>query len=134
MKFKTQTSWERAFHMSPIAIIIMADMAYYCRQNKLPFVITETFTTESEDRKVNRSHSCHREGRAFDVSFIGWTMEKANAFMKFFEDKWGHIGAVSASTGQRNLVELHNGTALHFHVQIAKTYAVKANLEEKLYA
>lgn len=133
MKFKTALAMARAFYMSPITLFILFDMAWYCVQNGLPFVITETFTTEEEDKAVNRKHACHREGRAFDVSVIGWTKKQMDTFMKYFEEKWGHLGAIGSETGKRNLVELHSGTELHFHVQIEKLYAVKANLKEPLY-
>lgn len=133
MRFKTKTTWERALYMSPVTLLVMADMAIYCNENHLPFLITETFTTEAEDRRVNRQHACHREGRAFDVSIRGWHVNDMKKFEEFFEKKWGHLGALSTLSGNKNLVELHKGTALHFHVQVAKTYAVKANFQEALY-
>jgi len=132
MKFKTKRAFERAILMSGYALLTLRDGARWAAERGLPFVVTETFTTPAEDLAVGRQHLVHQEGRGWDLSIKGWTQQNMKDFEEYMEKKWGHLGAVTSS-GKRNLIELHTGTALHFHVQVEKQYAVKAKLGEQLY-
>lgn len=134
IKFKTQRAFLRALMLHPICIMIMGDMAFWAKKRGLPFIITETATTEDEDNAISRKHPVHRQFRGFDIRIWGWSEKDLTDFENHFESKYGEYSAVAASTGKKNLIEIHVGTERHIHVQISIIYALTGiNLEEKLY-
>jgi len=134
VNFKSKRSFYRAFLLHPICIMILGDMALWAMLRKLPFVVTETGTTEDEDKAVNRKHKVHRDFRGFDLRSFGWPKKDQELFKSYFDQKYARYAATSASTGEKNLVVIHVGTAPHFHIQIEAIYALDGiNLDGSIY-
>lgn len=127
MNFKHNKSRQRVKDMHPTIAMIMFLSSLWAEDRGLPFVVTETVTTEADDRAVNRKHKTHQEGRAFDFSIKGsdgkggWTTDDMTDYFIDMNERYGHLGAVSKSTGQRSLVVFHGkGENLHGHVQVGR--------------
>ena len=124
--FKSQVIADRCIYMHPLAQQIMKEMITWIEAKGENAVITETVTTLKEDAKVSRKHSTHREGRAFDVRTRDWPRELVKEFETHFEKLYGSMGAVGSVTLIPNFLLFHDiGHGEHFHVQLAKRYAVE---------
>jgi len=108
--------------------MIMIDMYWYCSSHHRPFTVTDTVSTLKEDIKISRTHSTHRDGRAFDISVKGWSKKFRKQFCNHFNHKYEKEAAISASTLKRTLCIDHVGTAAHIHVQADRKFTVE-NLE-----
>ena len=107
--------------MHPTIAMIMFLSSLWSEDRGLPFVVTETISTEKEDKAVNRKHKTHQDGRAFDFSIRGWTTDDMTDYFIDMNERYGHLGAVSKSTGKRSLVVFHGkGENLHGHVQVGR--------------
>src|SRR5690606_13475271 len=123
--FKTDLIKRRFEKMHPQAQEILLEMIAWADANGVQAIVTETATTYAEDLALKRVSATHREGRAFDISTKGWQTVEIIAFQQFFNPRYGHLGAVSPSTGQERLIVHHNaGTGEHFHVQLNRSFAV----------
>lgn len=110
--------------LSPAALMVLADLYLWSIQENLPFVITETMTTEAEDAALNRVSDSHRTGRASDISLKGWPKEKAHELKRIFDFKYRSIAAVRAD-GTANLIVIHDaGTGMHIHLQVHRRFSV----------
>lgn len=100
--------------------IILDDMALFCHQNGHEFIITDLMSEESEDKKLKRVSKSHSEGRAADIRVKNWPLDFRAKFKSYFEERYKGWAAVSKSTGQKNLIVIHdNNNGLHTHVQVA---------------
>lgn len=90
----------------------------------LPFRVTSVLSDEAKDRRLNRVSSSHREGRAFDISIQGWTIDDIDDFREDMQRKFGHYGAFSIRDDVRRLVVIKHD---HIHVQISKAIATSKN-------
>lgn len=130
--FKTPLIAERSQLLNPLCIDIMTDMYLWCLDQNLPFLVTETVTTEEEDSKLQRVSKSHFERRAFDISVKNWTKENGDLFLDHFNFKYQDVAAISKTNGKPTLVvdERDPKNTLrspHFHVQIHKRFAFTAN-------
>lgn len=112
--------------MSPTAFLMMYAMISWAKINlDIDAVVTETFTTIEEDQALNRVSDSHRTGRAFDISARGWSEAQIQAFIDYFTDKYGHMGALNYK-GEESLIVFHDsGTGPHFHVQLHRRFIGK---------
>lgn len=123
--FKSETIKYRLFSLNPITVMLLCEMATWASDNGMPFLVTETFTTYEEDKRLSRVSPSHREGRAFDVSTRDWTEEKIKKFMDYFGTKYAKIAALAGNPVKPQLIVRHDtGAGDHFHVQINKVFAV----------
>lgn len=101
--------------------IILEDMAQYCASYGYQFMITDLLSEELEDKKLKRVSKSHQEGRAADIRVRGWPLEFREKFEKHFEVKYKNWAAISASSGLRNLIVIHdNGNGIHCHIQVSR--------------
>lgn len=101
--------------------VILEDMAQWVTSHGHKFVITDLLSEEQEDRKLNRVSKSHSEGRAADIRVRPWPEDFRKKFEDYFELKYLKFAAISAKTGQANLIEIHsNGNGIHCHVQLRK--------------
>jgi len=101
--------------------VILEDMALFCSRAGHKFVITDLLSEESEDKKLNRVSTSHRDGRAADIRVRDWPLEFRRLFELNFEKLYSHWAATSKATGKKNLIFIHdNGNALHCHIQVSK--------------
>ena len=122
-EFKTPQAATRAKMLVPKLIDIMAEMYSWAVERNLPFVVTETVTTEKEDLALKRTSTSHRERRAFDLSTSGWSFDQCREFVEHFNFKHADVAAIAAATGKPTLVVFGDSRHLdHFHVQIHQRF------------
>ncbi len=122
--FKNAKIADRASYLHPTAYKILEEMVEWCLKRAISPVVTETVTTLDEDKALCRVSTTHCEGRAFDIRSAGWDSKNIEDFRKYFDGKYGFLGALS-STGKPSLIVHHDaGTGLHFHVQLGRGFAV----------
>lgn len=103
------------------AQLIAEDMAQFCFDHKIEFIITDVMSDPNEDKLLNRVSSSHSDGRAFDFRIHEWSKEFLDKFEKHFETIYVGWAATSKETGKRNLILYHNnGNGDHGHCQIKK--------------
>lgn len=125
--------------MHPMALVILFEMAWWAIQKGLKFVVTDSRTTLEEDNAITQSDQkgrvskSHRDGRAWDIRLRDWPENLIKEFIDHFTKKYGHLGAIGATSGQRTLIKRHYGTADHLHCQLDTTFIAKVNLTEVLY-
>lgn len=114
----------RLHDLSPILLLVMADLIVWGIERGIPIMITDTVSDLNEDAALERVSSTHREGRAFDVSAKGWTTEQIEECVRSFSFKYRNIAALSKH-GDPRLVYVHDaGTGKHLHFQINRKYAM----------
>lgn len=118
--------------MHPIALLVMADMALFCVNNNLDFIVTDSVSTLKEDQDLKRKSSTHRTGRAFDLSIKSWFASDIEFFKNHFNKKFESYAAIT-NEGNPELVIYHVGTAPHLHVQINAQYSNDININERIY-
>lgn len=124
--FKTDQARDRAMWLHETAAALMYHMAEWCLLKGWPFVVTDTVTTEEEDRQLNRISDTHRTARAFDVSVRDWTESMIQEFSEHFELEWGRMGAISAHDHEPHLIVHHDaGEGDHMHVQLSRVFAIQ---------
>lgn len=124
--FKSDLARDRAALLNETAAALMYHMAEWCLLKGWPFVVTDTVSTEEEDRALNRISDTHRTARAFDVSRQGWTEKMIDEFTAHFEEEWGKMGAISAITHEPTLIVHHDaGDGDHMHVQLSRVFAIQ---------
>lgn len=122
-------AFNRFLQLHPVALIVFFDLFYYCRLNKLPFVVTDTVTTFTEDKMIGRINAVHREFRAFDLSVSGWSQGQIATFRGYFNQKYKAIAAIASGSQEPELIPpVEHGTAPHFHIQIRRDF----NLAEEI--
>lgn len=120
MIFKHRKSISRSLNLHPITAALLFYSSIWAKQRELPFIVTDTVSTEQEDKELNRVSRSHSDGlgRAFDLSLKGWTHDDQTDYFIDFTDKFGHLGALTTS-GERRLIVIHNnGNGYHLHFQI----------------
>lgn len=125
MIFKHRKTISRTLKLHPITAALLLYSSLWAKQRELPFIVTDTVSTEQEDEKLNRVSSSHKSGRAFDISLRGWTTDDQTDFFLDFNNLYGHLGALTKS-GERRLIVIHNnGNGYHLHLQIGIDVANK---------
>lgn len=118
-KFKTPEVAKEYAQLRERAQIISEDMAIFCRNYQMDYVITDIMSDSLEDKKLKRVSKSHSEGRAWDVRTHGWTDDFKMRFKTHFERVYKEWAAVSAASGEKNLIVYHNsGFGHHAHIQI----------------
>lgn len=117
MIFKWKKDINLTLKMHPVASLLMLYMSLWASERGLPFTVTSTVSTKDEDAKLGRVSTSHLDGRAFDISIKGWTIDEQTDFFIDHVEKYGHLGAYSHN-GEQKLIVIHDGTAPHIHVQI----------------
>lgn len=101
----------------PNLLIVLAGAYAYCQKIRLPFLITSLFTDQVRGRVSNT----HLTGRAFDLSVKSWGEQDILDFIKYMNEKFIHLAAVSSETGEKCLIPpINHGTGLHFHIQVSQ--------------
>lgn len=131
--YKTEKIRVRAAYMNPFVREAMYEMIDWADDElNIHAIITETVSTLEEDKLLKRVSSTHREGRAFDMRTLKWKPEEIEKFTKFFNDKYGHLGAITTSGKPLLILHHDSGHGDHFHIQFSKTYDNSQNIKGKL--
>lgn len=128
--FKTEVSRLRAIFCSETLIMVMKELIKFCEKTSIPICFTETATLFSEDQKLKRVSSSHRDGRAFDFSVRGLSEKNINDVKEFLINNFGQLGAISEKTNSPTIVVDHDsGFGRHLHAQLRKDFA-KNNIQK----
>lgn len=123
MKYKFHKNRERISEMHSLILMIMMASWQWCEENNLPFVVTDTVSTQAEDFLLNRKSTTHLEGRAFDFSVKGWKAEDMGAYRAWAQERFKGLGAFVSLEKPDVVVDFHGeGENLHGHVQIHRKY------------
>ena len=128
--FKTKQCFDRFSMLAPKLQEIAQDAIDYALKIGVTHpVITETVTTEAEDKALNRVSDTHRTCRAFDFRVIDWSGEQIDAMLDYLNKKYSDIGA-ETSNGRVVALYHDNGHGLHFHIQLDRSFSLPNNLTE----
>lgn len=98
-------------------VILAGYTLVYCKENYLPLKFTSIIRPQIKG--VSKSKT-HEQGRAFDMSVVGWKLDEIKRFVKRINNEF-KLGAVSMSDGaEREAVYedgITRGTGPHLHVQ-----------------
>lgn len=120
MNFNNKKTEERFVNMLPRTQKLAIEMDAWAREQGVELVFTETWTTATEDFKLNRQSDTHRTGRAFDIRTKNLSAEFIKKFIAYFTELYNEkYGAVTKS-GPSLIVYRPHGTGPHFHVQIRR--------------
>lgn len=129
--FKNFTAFSRFKFLHPKAQQIALDSINWALTEGIEHpTITETVTLVEEDQALGRVSVSHSDCRALDLRSKGFTPDQRTRFEAYLVEKYGDIGAIT-SKGEKKLVVWHDsGHGEHFHIQLNKTYALKAVIEK----
>lgn len=126
--FKGSKEKERFDLLHPRMKELCEEMAFYCATNEMPFVLTETVTTDEEDKALKRVSDSHRSHRAVDIRTREWPSEFREKFIKYFSEKYADIAATNSAGEKRLMVYHDSGFGEHIHCQLNREFAIKAEL------
>jgi hypothetical protein len=125
VSFKHEADKLKYWDLAPVLLVIAHTMSVWAVEKGLDFKVTETMTTAAVDKAIGRVSSSHRQGRAIDVSVIGWNSNEIVEFVDEFSTLYKDFAAISGSTLKPTLVVFHDiGLGAHFHIQIHPKYKV----------
>jgi hypothetical protein len=110
--------------LSPYLIIALANIELYCHFHALPFTVTRTLSERIEGISKTDSHA---DGRAFDMSTRGWTIDDIDNFVHDMNRSGvaSLYGATSRTDGVVRLVVYEpnddtTGRVSHLHIQVRR--------------
>ena len=121
MNFKHEKDEKLFLSLSPILIMIYADLYYYARsRHNVELVVTSTISTLEEDKKLGRTSSSHRQGRSLDVRTRDIDIWIIQDIMRYINEKKAYVKyKYMSNSGSRRLAYLHdNGNGMHMHLAI----------------
>lgn len=118
IKFKDPKDMKLFFMLHPLLQVILTDGSWWAYQRGLDYVITDTISSQEEDRRLKRRSTSHSQKRAADLRSRDWSYQDKQQFKEYLEGKYGAYGALSHA-GKIRLVVLHDsGHGEHFHIQL----------------
>jgi hypothetical protein len=110
--------------LSPYLLMAVGFVSLYCDQHNLPMKVTRT--VDEMIQGISKT-DIHSDGRAFDLSVIGWTTDNIDDFVHDINnsDFAKNYGAISATDGIIRLVVWESsdsitGRMAHLHVQVRR--------------
>lgn len=108
-------------------ILLALAVAFYCSKRNLRPVFTSIIREGIKGVSVSKTHI---EGRAFDISVIGWKEKDIEDLLEWFKETF-KVGAISSTTGEERAViyerrelnpdgSIRKEAHLHFQVGINK--------------
>jgi hypothetical protein len=104
-------------------------MADFCDKRGKDFILTDTMTSEAEDRALNRVSDSHNQGRAVDIRTTVWDKQFIDLFISSMIDKFGNLGAYSGDGARKLLVYHDSGHGKHIHCQLDTRYTVETRIK-----
>jgi len=106
--------------VSPRLIVVLGDLIENLHRRGMP-PLKMTSIIRDKNSKIKSASRTHQEGRAIDISIMGWDVEEADDIVHDFNSKYEDIAAISASDGVPRLMLLHNsGYGPHIHIQVRR--------------
>lgn len=115
--------------LHPILIMIYADLDWYAKSRHfISLTVTETISTASEDKKLNRVSSSHRECRAIDIRTKDLDTFVVADLVEYINNKPEYKKYhYLANSGATRLAYWHNnGNGDHLHLSINKSFAARS--------
>lgn len=99
--------------------VVFGHFCAYANNHNLPVKITSLISDRANVRQQTRTHM---EGRAADVSSIGWSEEHIEGVQDYMNKIANHYGAISARDYERRVIVYHNyqNQGDHFHIQVER--------------
>ena len=105
--------------VKPNLLLLANAFVDYCDKNKLPVKFTSIIRKGISGVSVSKTHI---EGRAFDCSVKGWSIDEIESCQEYFNSFYQNIGAVpfGQEKGMPCVYEdgVTKGTAPHLHFQV----------------
>jgi len=110
----------------PVLLMIIGEADFFCFSYGQKLQLSTLVTTLEIDLIDNRKSFTHRQGRAFDVSILGWSEDFITRFKANLTSKFAQYGAVTlGKKAERLLILDHDsGSGRHLHVQIDARFRV----------
>jgi hypothetical protein len=88
----------------------------FAENRDLPVKVTNTLTKFPESKS-----NTHPEGRALDISVMGWSVQDIEDCIKHMNLVAKDYGAISSATHEPNVIVYHDvGLGAHFHLQVRR--------------
>lgn len=118
MKFKNQDTENDYQFIKERLKIVLEDMDAFHKLHGYEMIVTDLISTEGEDAALKRVSPSHRQGRAADLRTYHLDPIFIKELITHFSKKYEHWAAISKRDLKPRLVVYHEGSGLHFHVQI----------------
>ena len=127
INFKQDKDKELFFGLNPILIMILADLSWYAKyQHGIELTVTQTISTEAEDKKYNRVSKAHQQCRAIDIRTKDIDAFIVSDLIEYINNKKEYKKYhYHSNSGAKRLAYYHVGTAEHLHLSIHSQYAIK---------
>ena len=106
--------------------MIFADAYVYMQEkHQVNLVVTQTISTESEDKKLGRVSSSHREKRAIDIRSKNLTHVQIKDLLEYINNNWRYKKyRYMSKSGKYRLAYYHDsGHGSHIHLAIHSKFA-----------
>jgi hypothetical protein len=126
IKFKHKEDEMMFTMLHPALIMIFADLAYYAQsKHNIDLVVTETITTEDEDKKLRRRSKSHQQGRAIDIRTRDIDPFIVQDLINYVNNKREYLRFhYMSKTGIKRLAFFHVGNAEHIHLALHSQFSV----------
>ena len=108
--------------VKPNLLLLANAFVDYCDKNKLPIDFTSIIRNGIKGVSVSKTHI---EGRAFDCSVKGWSIDEIECCEEYFNMNYSKIGAIpfGHTVGLACVYEdgITHGTAPHLHFQVRQS-------------
>lgn len=127
IRFKSNKDVKLFSALHPILIMIFADMWNYAHENHGVYLtVTQTITTEKQDKKLHRKSSAHRENRAIDIRTKDLDAFVVQDIQNYINNKKEYLKYHYVSmSGESRLAFWHIGSEQHFHLALHSRFAIK---------
>jgi hypothetical protein len=117
--FQNKEAADTFLKLEPTLIRVISSMLSWCKDKKLPFVITSCIRGMIPNVSKTNIHS---DGRAIDISIKGWRADQITEFVTEFNARFAkELGAISIDDNISRVVIFHNaGAGDHLHAQLRR--------------
>ena len=103
--------------MQPALFILLTRTLLYCNEFKIPCKITSLISDRKDVKSVSKTHE---QGRAVDISVVGWTQLHIQKFVHMMNKDYADIAAISYTDKMPRAAVYHNykNQGSHIHLQV----------------
>jgi hypothetical protein len=120
-KFKNALKVNDVRFFTPNLLAVLAYVVDFCNHRKIPCIITSGIRSIEENRAVGAKSMTHVEGRAFDISVKGFSVDEIDDLVIECNSRFASIAAISSETGLPVCARFkNNGHGDHIHFQVKR--------------
>jgi len=126
MKFKHKKDMSLFFTLHPALILIISDLNLYAKnKHGIELVITQTVSTQEQDKKLGRVSKAHQLNAACDIRTKDIDVFVVSDLIEYINNKpeYKEYHYLSNS-GVKRLAYYHIGTEEHLHVALHSKYFI----------